>query len=449
MCDGSKRKERLIIPLIICGGSGTRLWPASRESRPKQFLALFGAQSTFQETIRRVADPDQFGPPVIVTSGKYCVLVRNQLDELNIEADIVLEPEARDSGPAILAGTLFIARRRGSNAPVLSLAADHIIRDVAAFRTACRTALSAAQSGHIVTFGILPDYPATDYGYIEAGAEIAPGVQQVTRFVEKPDGANAARYVRQGYLWNSGNFLFEASAVADAYGKNDPVTLTVVQEAVDKANTEEGRAYQLDKAAFARAMKLSFDYAVMEKTPRAAVIPAAFDWSDVGSWEAVRQLSARDEAGNAAKGEVVFAEAKDNIVASDGPLVALVGVSDLAVVATGDAVLVARRDDSSGIKMLVEQLKKSHAPVTQGSGLTNGLGRIDLAQDGRLYLSSGRDHASHWLVTEGAAQITVDKEVRRLKRHESIHIPAEAKCTVENSGTGPLHILEIKLGHSS
>jgi mannose-1-phosphate guanylyltransferase/mannose-6-phosphate isomerase len=448
---GSKRKAHLIIPLIICGGSGTRLWPASRESRPKQFLALFEALSMFQETVKRVTDPALFGAPVIITNGKYGSLVAAQLDELDIRADIVLEPEARDSGPAILAGALFIAQKSGKGSIILALAADHMIRDVAAFQNTCRSALSAAQSGHLVTFGVTPDRPATDYGYIEAGRVIEPGVHAVRRFVEKPDASTAARYVQQGYLWNSGNFLFQASALADAYGESDPATLAALREAVDRARAN-GREHHLDAAAFARATKLSFDYAVMEKTSRAAVVPASYDWSDVGSWSAFRDLSTRDEAGNAARGEAVFAQAKDNVVSSDGPLIALVGVSDLAVVATDDAVLVARRDDSAGIKTLVERLRKSHAPLTQRHTSANGLDHdvtpIDLAEGDRLSLQGPRDHAMHWLVTDGTAYIEIDNQVRRLKKHESIHIPRGANCTLENSGPGALHILEIQLRSS-
>jgi mannose-1-phosphate guanylyltransferase/mannose-6-phosphate isomerase len=452
MFPGSKRKKPLIIPLIICGGSGTRLWPASRERRPKQFLALFEKLSMFQQTVRRVMDPALFGAPVVITNGQYGSLVAAQLDELDIRADILLEPEARDSGPAILAGALFIAQKSGNDSVVLTLAADHMIRDVRAFQKTCRTALPAAQSGYIVTFGVTPDHPATGYGYIEAGRVIEPGVHAVTRFVEKPDAPTAARYVQQGYLWNSGNFLFQASALADAYGESDPATLTTMRDAVAKARAD-GREHRLDALAFARATKLSFDYAVMEKTTRAAVVPASYDWSDVGSWAAVRELSARDEAGNAARGEAVFAEAKDNFVSSDGPLVALVGVSDLAVVATDDAVLVARRDDSAGVKKLVEQLKTSHPSLTQGHGSANGLGHhlepIDLAEGDRLTLQGPRDHAKHWLVTDGTARIAIDNQVRRLEKHESIHIPPGADCTLENSGPGALHILEIQLRSSS
>lgn len=351
--------RNLITPLIVCGGAGTRLWPASRESRPKQFLSLFdGGLSTFQETVRRVSDAALFAPPVIITHGSCRSLVAAQLNELGVRADILLEPEARASGPAILAGALFIAYSQGNEATVLALAADHVIGDVAAFRADCRAALGAAQSGHIVTFGVTPHRPATGYGYIEAGSHMAPGIRTVSRFVEKPDEETAALYVRQGYLWNSGNFLFGAAVVVDAYDEADPATLTALREAVSKARTE-GHEYHLDPAAFHRATSLSFDYAVMETTSRAAVIKASFDWSDVGSWATIHELSRRDAAGNAAKGEAAFSAARDNIVLSDGPLVALAGVSDLAVVVTRDAVLVARRDDSLGAKKLVDSSSRA------------------------------------------------------------------------------------------
>lgn len=402
-----------------------------------------------------------FGRPVITTNDKYSALVAAQLAELDLGADIVLEPEARDSGPAILAGTLFIARHRGDDAAVLTLAADHMIRDVAAFQAACRTALAAAQSGYIVTFGVTPDHPATGYGYIEAGPTIEPGVHAVTRFVEKPDDAKAAHYVQQGYLWNSGNFLFQASALVDAYGESDPSTLAALREAVSRVEPN-GHEHRLDAAAFARATKLSFDYAVMEKAPRVAVVPASFDWSDVGSWAAVRELSAQDHAGNAASGQAVFVRSKDNVVSSDGPLVALVGVSDLAVVATEDAVLVARRADSSGVKMLVEELKKSHASLaqrhsrpfagSQGPSLANrsphAVRLVDLAHGDRLFVPATRDHARHWLVIDGAASIAIENRVERLQKHESLHIPSGTDCTLENSGPGALQILEIQLGYS-
>lgn len=390
-----------------------------------------------------MADSALFAPPVVITHGSYRTLVATQLEELGVSADILLEPEARASGPAILAGALFIARRRGNEATVLALASDHVIHDVAAFRADCRAALGAAQSGHIVTFGIAPDRPATGYGYIEAGSSLESGVRAVKGFVEKPDEETAAAYIRQGYLWNSGNFLFGAAAVFNAYGETDPATLAALREAVSKARTE-GQEHHLDAATFGRAISLSFDYAVMEKTARAAVVSASFDWSDVGSWATIHELSRRDEAGNAVKGEAAFLAARDNLVLSDGPLVALAGVSDLAVVVTPDAVLVARRDDSSGVKRLVEQLKQSHAPLTRQHALPR-IRHVDLASGERISVPGALGHARHWLVLFGTASVTVAEMTRQLHRHESFHLPPETDCTLENSGAGGLRIVEIEL----
>lgn len=437
-----------IVPLILCGGSGTRLWPASRDSHPKQFLPLFDALSTFQETLQRVRAPELFAPPVIITNQRHRQLVAAQLDELDIHADIVLEPEARDSGPAILAGALFVARSRGKDAILMALASDHVIRDVEGFHAACRQALVAAQSSHIVTFGVTPDHPATGYGYIEPGLLLECGARAVVRFVEKPDFATAEDYVGRGYLWNSGNFLARAAVLIEAYRDSDPATVTALTQAVDKARTS-GRAHHLDAAAFAQATKLSFDYAVMERSTRTAVVAAAFDWSDVGSWAAVRALSARDQAGNAAKGPVVLLQAENNLVSSAGPLVTLVGVNNLAVVATGDAVLVARGDDSAGIKKLVEQLRKSHTLLTQKHAPATpsdpAATFIDLAQGGRLSMPGPRTHARHWLIINGTARIAIADEIRRLGPHESFHLPREATCILESEGPEVLRILEIEL----
>lgn len=393
--------------------------------------------------MKRATDATLFTPPVIITHGSYRSLVAAQLDELGVRADILLEPEARASGPAILAGSLFVARSRGNEALILALAADHVIRDVVAFRADCRTALGAARSGHIVTFGIAPDRPATGYGYIEAGAAMEPGIQAVNRFVEKPDAETAAQYIRQGYLWNSGNFLFGAAAVIDAYGKTDPATLATLREAVSHTRTE-GQEHHLDATAFDRAVSLSFDYAVMEKTSGAAVVSASFDWSDVGSWATIHELSRRDAAGNAAKGEAAFVAAGDNLVLSDGPLVALAGVSDLAVVVTRDAVLVTRRDNSSGVKKLVEQLKQSHEPLTRQHN-SPGIRHMDLASGERISVPGILGRTRHWLVLIGTASVTIGGATRYLQKAESTQIPPEAECALENTGPGALRIVEIEL----
>lgn len=281
----------LITPLIVCGGSGSRLLPISRETLPKQFVPLFGEYSTFQETVLRVSDPSLFAPPIIVTHRDYQGHVERQLHDLRIPAEIVLEPERRGSGPAILAGAIHIAAK--SNDAVLALAADHVVRDVDGFRRTCGSALAVAETGVIVTFGIVPDHPATGYGYIEPGAALSASAHSVSRFVEKPDEQNARRYVKDGFLWNSGNFLFRASTLVEEYRRFDVATVDAVSKAVQLA-AGAGEVLQLDGGAFARSTARSIDYAVMEKTARAAVVRAEFDWMDIGSWAAIHRLLVRE-----------------------------------------------------------------------------------------------------------------------------------------------------------
>ena len=273
----------------MCGGAGTRLWPASREVRPKQFLPLFGTRSTFQETILRVSDAGLFDRPIVITNKAYRFMVAEQLAEIAFEADILLEPMRRDSGPAIAAGAAF-AVTRASDAVVLALAADHVVADNAAFVAACREGLVAADKGRIVTFGVAPERAATEYGYINPGEVVSGKVRSVKQFVEKPDAAKAAEYVKAGYFWNCGNFMFRANVLLDEYRNVDAPSVQSVSDAVTKAGRDLGFV-TLDEAAFASAKAISIDYAVMEKTKRAAVIPVACGWSDVGSWHAVWELS--------------------------------------------------------------------------------------------------------------------------------------------------------------
>jgi len=284
--------NRRIIPLIMCGGAGTRLWPASREGRPKQFLPLLGPRSTFQDTLLRVSDAALFERPIVITNATYRFMVLEQLAEIGLEADVLLEPMRRDSGPAIAAGSVF-AQIRDREAIVLALAADHVVRDVDAFVAACRQGLAAAEKGRIVTFGVAPERAATEYGYISSGAIISGEVRSVAKFVEKPNAATAADYVKAGYFWNSGNFMFRASELLDEYRNVDAASVQAVTDAVVKAGRDLGFV-TLDPGAFAAAKAISIDYAVMEKTAHAAVVPVACGWSDVGSWRAVWELSGKD-----------------------------------------------------------------------------------------------------------------------------------------------------------
>lgn len=448
-----------IIPLIMCGGAGTRLWPASREGRPKQFLQLFGARSTFQETLLRVSDPALFERPIIITNNAYRFMVLEQLAAIEIEADILLEPARRDSGPAIAAGAAF-ALTRDEDAVVLALAADHIVRDTAAFIEACRKARPVAKAGRIVTFGVQPERPATEYGYIHPGDEISGGVFAVSAFVEKPDAVTASGYVGDGYLWNSGNFMFGARMLLDEYARVDSGSVGAVSEAVKNAGRDLGFVL-LDPDSFAQAKAISIDYAVMEKTKQAAVVPVSCGWSDVGSWHAVWELSAKDDRGNAAQGTAVFEGASNCNVSTDKALVALEGVEDLVVVATQDAVLVSRQKDPDGLKRLVAKLKKVAPEVTEdhlkvhrpwGSYQSLDIGdrhqvkRIIVNAGGRLSLQKHHHRSEHWIVVRGAALVTVNDTQKVVHENESIYIPIGAVHRMENPGKIPLELIEVQTG---
>jgi mannose-1-phosphate guanylyltransferase/mannose-6-phosphate isomerase len=451
--------EKRIIPLVMCGGAGTRLWPASREGRPKQFLPLFGARSTFQETLVRVSDASLFERPIIVTNAVYRFMVLEQLAEIGMQADVLLEPMRRDSGPAIAAGAAF-AQGRDGEAVVLALAADHVVLDKDAFIAACRQGLVAAESGRIVTFGVNPERAATEYGYINPGETVSGEVRAVAKFVEKPDRDTAERYIKSGYLWNSGNFMFRASVLLDEYRKLDADSVEAVDNAVGTAGRDLGFV-TLDPDAFGAAKAISIDYAVMEKTAHAAVVPVSCGWSDVGSWHAVWELSQKDAEGNAAQGNAVFEDSRNCNVSTDRALVALEGVDDLVVVATQDAVLVSRQKDANGLKRLVAKLKtaapqvtedhlKVHRPWGSYQSVDNGdrhqVKRIIVKPGSRLSLQKHHHRSEHWIVVKGAARVTVDDVVKTVHENESIYIPMGAAHRLENPGKILLELIEVQTG---
>jgi mannose-1-phosphate guanylyltransferase/mannose-6-phosphate isomerase len=443
----------------MCGGAGTRLWPASREGRPKQFLPLFGPQSTFQDTIRRVSDPAQFGRPIVITNNQYRFLVAEQLAAIGVEADILLEPLRRDSGPAIAAGAAFAAKRDGDPLMV-ALAADHVVTDAAAFAKVCGLAADAASADRIVTFGVRPTRPATEYGYIRAGQPIGPEIFAIDSFVEKPDAKTAERYLTEGYLWNSGNFLFRAGLLLDEYKSFEPDSIAAVVDAVGKAGTDLGFV-TLNPESFARANPKSIDYAVMERTRRAAVMPVAYGWSDVGSWQAVWELSGRDASGNAGQGAVEFVDTHGSYATTEKQLVALFGVDNLVVVATDDAVLVAKREDGDGLRRLVQRLKEKAPKVTEehlkvhrpwGSyqsidqGARFQVKRIVVKQGGRLSLQMHHHRAEHWIVVRGTARVTIGDEIKTVHENESVYIPIGARHRLENPGKIDLELIEVQTG---
>jgi mannose-1-phosphate guanylyltransferase/mannose-6-phosphate isomerase len=443
----------------MCGGAGTRLWPASREGRPKQFLPLFGPHSTFQDTVRRVSDPALFGRPIIVTNNQYRFVVVEQLAAIGVEADIMLEPIRRDSGPAIAAGAAFAVRRDGDPL-IVALAADHVVTDPAAFAKVCGVVADAATDNRIVTFGVRPTRPATEYGYIRAGAAIGPEIFAIEKFVEKPDAETAERYVKEGYLWNSGNFMFRAGLLLEEYRGFEPDSIAAVMAAVEGAGTDLGFV-TLDAQSFARAAAKSIDYAVMERTKRAAITPVSYGWSDVGSWQAVWELSGRDALGNSGQGSVVFVDSRGSYVSSDKQLVALFGVDNLVVVTTDDAVLVAKREDGDGLRRLVQKLKevapkiteehlKVHRPWGSYQSVDQGdrfqVKRIVVKQGGRLSLQLHHHRAEHWIVVRGTARVTIGDETMIVHENESTYIPIGAKHRLENPGKIDLELIEVQTG---
>jgi mannose-1-phosphate guanylyltransferase/mannose-1-phosphate guanylyltransferase/mannose-6-phosphate isomerase len=443
----------------MCGGAGTRLWPASRENGPKQFLPLFGQHSTFQETLRRVSDPALFGRPIVVTNVRYRFLVAEQLAAIAMEADILLEPVRRDSGPAILAGAVFTSRRDG-DAIIVALAADHVVTDPGAFAEVCSKAREAAQDNRIVMFGMRPTRPATEYGYIRPGAAIGPGIFAIERFVEKPDVETAARYVAENYLWNSGNFMFRAEFLIEEYRRFEPDSAAAVTTAVDAASSDLEFEI-LDPEAFARSTTKSIDYAVMERTTRAAVMSVDYGWSDVGSWHTVWELSARDVDGNAAQGSAVFINARGSYVAAEKQLVALSGLDNVVVVATDDAILVARREDGEGLRQVVKRVisvaptltqdhLKVHRPWGSYRSVDQGdrfqVKRIVVKQGGRLSLQMHHHRAEHWIVVRGTARVTIGNNVSVLHENESIYVPSGSQHRLENPGKIDLELIEVQTG---
>jgi mannose-1-phosphate guanylyltransferase/mannose-6-phosphate isomerase len=451
----------LVIPVIMCGGAGTRLWPASRHSRPKQFLPLLGDRSLFQEAALRVCEESLFQAPICITNADYRFVVAEQLREIGVEGEIVLEPARRDSAPAFGAACA-LARQRGEDAVVLALPADHGIRDTDGFRATVRRGLDAAQAGHIVTFGARPDGPATGYGYIAVSKTHVAGeeVFGVERFVEKPDRDTALEYVERGYLWNTGNFLCRAATLLEELESLAPEVRKGVDASVAGARRDLDFV-RLDPEAFERTPAISIDYAVMEKTECAAVAEASFDWSDIGSWEALWGHSEKDAAGNVARGDVRIIGGTQNFVQSDQALTTLVGVDGLVVVATRDAVMVAARHRVEEVREMVKVLEaedrpevSTHAKVFRPWGSYESVDhgkryqvkRITVVPGGKLSLQKHRHRAEHWVVVHGIAKVTIDDFTKTLHDNESAYIPLGAVHRLENPGDEPLDLIEVQSG---
>jgi mannose-1-phosphate guanylyltransferase/mannose-6-phosphate isomerase len=437
------------------------MWPESRESLPKQFIPLIGQRSTFQSIVGVVSDPAVFDPAVVITNIDYRFRVAEQLKEIGAEALIVLEPDRRDSAAAVGAAAAWAAAS-DPKAVVAVLAADHVFEDGRQFARLCAQAYAAAHAGEIVTFGVTPDHPATGYGYIHPGAPLAldPKVRRIERFVEKPDEARARAFIEDGYLWNSGNFVFRADVMVEELTRFEPEIAAAAAEAVSAAKMDLGFTV-LDRESFARAPKTSIDYAVMERTDRAVVLTADVGWSDVGEWSAVWRLSPRDADGNALRGRAVAIDSSNVLVRSEEQLAAVIGLKDVVVIATGDAVLVADRSQTDKVKKLVERLKaQGHAEATEhrrnyrpwgyyqsiDQGSRYQVKRIVVRPDGCLSLQKHRHRAEHWVVVRGAAEVTLNGKIEHVHENESIYLPIGSTHRLANPGKIDLELIEVQTG---
>ncbi|WP_109124234.1 mannose-1-phosphate guanylyltransferase/mannose-6-phosphate isomerase [Dyella sp. C11] len=452
----------MLIPLILSGGSGTRLWPISRRNLPKQFLSLAGKETLFQQTVQRALRLPVVSSPVVVASEDHRFLAAEQLQELAIQdANILLEPIARNTAPAIAVGALQ-ALARSPDAIVLVLPADHLIGDDASFGDAVAKARPLAEKGWLVTFGIRPDRPETGFGYIRRGKPLDGETFQVEQFVEKPKLDVAERYVASGeYDWNSGMFMFRAAQYLEELGQHAPAMLAAARAAFDKANTDLD-FIRLDAEAFAAAPSDSIDYAVMEKTSHAAVVPVACRWSDIGSWDALWLAAEKDANGNHFEGDVIALDTKGSLVRShDRHLVATVGLEDVVVVTTPDATLVARRDASQDVKKIVDELKAAgrtehdlHRVVRRPWGMYDSLESGDRFQVKRIVVKPGaalslqmhHHRAEHWIVVKGVAEVTCDDKVFLLAENQSTYLPLGSKHRLRNPGKVPVELIEVQSG---
>ncbi|SNT82250.1 mannose-1-phosphate guanylyltransferase/mannose-6-phosphate isomerase [Stenotrophomonas sp. CC120222-04] len=446
-----------IVPVILSGGSGTRLWPLSREAYPKQFLPLVGDDTMLQATWKRVASIAG-AAPIVVANQEHRFMAAEQLRECKVMPQaLILEPVGRNTAPAIAIAALQ-ALANGDDALLLVLPSDHVVRNEAAFHAAVKQAAIAAETGKLVTFGIVPTAPETGYGYIKAAA--GEGVRAVDRFVEKPDLATAEQYVASGeYFWNSGMFLFKASRYLKELEALQPAILAACRQALDKA-ARDNDFIRLDAEAFAASPNDSIDYAVMEKTADAAVVPLDAEWNDVGSWSALWEVSDKDADGNACHGDVIALDCK-NSYAYGNRLIAMVGLQDIVVVETDDAVFVGHKDRVQDVKEIVGQIKRdgrseaaAHRKVYRPWGaydsIDNGarfqVKRITVKPGATLSLQMHHHRAEHWIVVSGTAEVTRGDEVILLSENQSTYIPLGVTHRLKNPGKLPLELIEVQSG---
>jgi mannose-1-phosphate guanylyltransferase/mannose-6-phosphate isomerase len=452
-----------ISPVVLSGGAGTRLWPMSREIRPKQLLPLSSPQSLLQNVLGRVADTSRFSPPLIICNQEHRFVVAEQCRESHVSSvTIVLEPEGRNTAPAVAVAALVLAAE-DPEAILLVLPSDHIIGDKEAFLRAVEIASLAAREGKLVTFGITPDAPETGYGYIRGGESIdnVPGCYLVERFVEKPDLKTAQGYISEGqWHWNSGMFLLGSQVYLDELARLHPEILEACRACVAKAEKDLD-FLRLDATSFCASPSQSIDYAVMEHTAHAVVMPVTLGWSDVGSWSELWKTSDKDEQGNVAQGKVVITDVNNSYIRSEHLLVAVIGLDDVVVVATDDAVLVSHKDSAQEVKTLVANLKaQGHAEATVHSKVYRPWGayqcidagdsfqakRLTINPGGILSLQKHQHRAEHWVVVSGTAHITRGEETIELRENESTFIPQGMVHRLENKGDQTLLLIEVQSG---
>ncbi len=451
----------MFISVVMAGGSGSRLWPLSRSMFPKQFLALDKKNdlTMLQATLDRVNQMSTL-EPIIITNEKHRFIVAEQLREYGAKSRIILEPVGRNTAPAI-ALAAFEAVRYGEDPVLLILAADHVILDKPAFQVSVRNALLQAQSGYLVTFGIVPTIPETGYGYIHRGSEVSENAYKVEQFIEKPNLETAEKYVTSGdYYWNSGCFMFRASTYLNELKRLSPEIYEACEKATSKM-TKNIDFIRVDEDEFLKCPDDSVDYAVMEKTDKAIVVPMDAGWSDVGSWSALWEVSDKDENQNSYRGDVIMKNTTGCYIYAPNKLVAAVGLQNIVVVDTKDAVLVADKSKVQEVKQIVEQLKdedrreyKEHREVYRPWGRSDAIDKGERYKVNRITIKPGKSEelqvhyhrAEHWIVVSGTAKVTKENEIRLITENQSIYIPVGVPHCIENPGKIPLELIEVQSG---
>ncbi len=450
----------MIVPVILAGGSGTRLWPLSRDQYPKQLLRLFGDRTMLQHTLSRVAGAKGAAPPVVVTNESHRFFVAEQVRQMGLSATIILEPQGKNTAPAVAVAALR-ARAGGEDPVLFVLPADHHIRDREAFNAAVARGAELAEQGKCVTFGIVCQAPETGYGYIRKGASLGDGAFAMAGFFEKPDAETARAYVDSGeYLWNSGMFLFKASVVLEEFSRHAPDILAACGEALEKGR-EDLDFFRLDPTAFAACRADSVDYAVMEKTDKGAMVSLDAGWSDLGSWEALWQVNEKDAADNVISGDVIVHDVHDCFLRAENRLLAAVGVTGHIVVETADAVLIAPRDRVQDVRHVVAALRaggrsealshrKAFRPWGSYESIQFGdrfqVKLITVKPGARLSLQKHFHRAEHWVVVRGTALATKGDETETLTEDHSTYIPVGTIHRLENPGKIPLELIEVQSG---